>query len=148
MKQTPEANFDDATITKLDELARFVAVFAAPDFSFAEWRNSEPDEPGVRDMPFVEYSKTAIEFVEMAYASGIIEEFDWPKWTKTSTAKRLLRSPTQIAKATPEQMFRLLTVYVRGDRFNEGMLLSAFESGFLMAIVGRAEAICSGLRHR
>jgi hypothetical protein len=38
---------------------------------------------------------------------------------------------------------KLITSLKRGDRFNEGMLASAFESGLLTAIVRRAAVLAA-----
>ena len=46
-----------------------------------------------------------------------------------------------LAQATPEQLARLLTVCVREDRFCEGALESAFESGLLTRILERAAVL-------
>jgi hypothetical protein len=46
-----------------------------------------------------------------------------------------------LAKATPEQLAKLLTVCIRQDRFAEGTLLVAFEAGLLTRILQRAKAI-------
>lgn len=46
-----------------------------------------------------------------------------------------------LARATPEQLARFLTVVIRQDRFVEGALLTAFESGLILRIVRRAAAI-------
>jgi hypothetical protein len=59
----------------------------------------------------------------------------------TSDARELIDNPKRVAAATPAQLAKLLTVYIRGDRFNEGLLNSAYDSGMLTAIVLRAEAL-------
>ena len=47
----------------------------------------------------------------------------------------------RVAHATAEQLTKLSTSLVRGDRFSEGTLAWAFESGLLLAIVRRAAAL-------
>jgi hypothetical protein len=72
-----------------------------------------------------------------------VKIFDWSAWMKTPEARELIDHPKRVATATPAQLAKLLTLYIRADRFNEGFLNSAFESGVLTAIVLRAEALLS-----
>ena len=52
--------------------------------------------------------------------------FDWSDWMETPEARELIDNPQRVAAATPAQLAKLLTVYIRGDRFNEGLLNSAY----------------------
>jgi Family of unknown function (DUF6508) len=69
------------------------------------------------------------------------EKFDWPQWKGTAEAKQLRDDPDVLARATPEQLAKLLTVCIRQDRFSEGTLQAAFETGLLTRILQRAKAI-------
>jgi hypothetical protein len=46
-----------------------------------------------------------------------------------------------MATATANQLAKVLTALIRGERFSEGTLREAFESGLLLAIALRAEAL-------
>ena len=48
------------------------------------------------------------------------------------------------ASASAEDLRRLLTVYVRSERFGDGTLEAAFESGMLTAIIRRAGILGAG----
>lgn len=128
---------------KLQALANFVPVFTASGFQFGTWHSSPPDASGTITLPFCFLGHDADEFVEMAYRLKWVRPstFQWPDWMNRPEAKALMDSPDRIAAATPDQLEKLLTVHIRGDRFNEGLLLSVFESGVLTAIVRRAEAL-------
>jgi len=122
-------------------LARFAPIFTAPGFKFAAWRREPPDVSGILHLPYSEPSGEADAFVKAAYDLGWVKQFDWSAWAATPEGKRLTESPDLVASATHDQLAKLLTVYIRGERFNEGALNSAFESGLLTAIVKRAEAL-------
>jgi Family of unknown function (DUF6508) len=99
-------------------------------------------EPGVFSMPYVIYGNTVNEFVAAAYEHGwVLRGFDWPGWAQSTEATNLRDDEAVLAQATPEQLMRLLTVVIRQDRFAEGALLDAFESGLILRIVRRATAI-------
>jgi len=82
-------------------------------------------------------------FVPAAYKFGWVlwGEFDWAEWMKTQEAQRLRDDREALSRATPDQLARLLTVLIRQDRFVEGALQSAFESGLLTRILERAASI-------
>jgi Family of unknown function (DUF6508) len=130
---------------KLQGLARFAPIFTAPGFQFATWRQEPPDEPGILHFPYSDLSREAVEFVKAAYDLGWVKQFDWSAWMRTPKGKKLTESPDLVASATHVQLAKLLTVYIRGERFNEGALNSAFDSGLLTAIVRRAEALLLAL---
>ena len=54
---------------------------------------------------------------------------------------RTLGDPTRVASASADDLARLLTTLVRGDRFADGTLAHAHESGLLRAIARRAEVL-------
>jgi hypothetical protein len=49
--------------------------------------------------------------------------------------------PRALARATPEQLFCLITALIRQDRFSGGTLLNAFRRGLILGIVRRAAVI-------
>ncbi len=59
--------------------------------------------------------------------------------------RRLIRNPAAIAGASGEDLGRILTTLVRGDRFSEGTLANAYETGVLRAIVRRASVLATEL---
>jgi Family of unknown function (DUF6508) len=118
---------------RLALIAAFAAVFDAPDFSFGKWEPSRPLEDGSFSMPYFVFSSAAREFLA---ALVVDPSVDWPQWAETYEAKRL-RDPAAVAGATPNQLVKLMTWVVRSDRFVEGSLEGAYESGLLRAIIDR-----------
>ena len=87
-------------------------------------------------------SEAAEQFVETAYAGGwVISDFDWPSWQGTPEALDLSDDPEVLKQATPVQLAKLLTVLIRQERFVNGALASAYDSGFLTAVLRRAEEL-------
>ncbi len=93
-------------------------------------------------LPYFSLSEVAGLFVQRAYDLGwVIRDFDWGTWMQTPEAKSLRDDLQVLTQATPEQLARLLTVYSRQDRFSEGALEAAFESGLLTRVLERAAVI-------
>lgn len=100
------------------------------------WRGGEKREDGVILMPWFEYDDTTLAF-RRACASGgwVTPEFDWPAWAPQ--AKDYIDGRLPIAEADVGTLQRLLTTYIRADRFNEGTFAAMVESGHIAAIVRR-----------
>lgn len=69
------------------------------------------------------------------------ERFQWPQWAQTPEARALRDDPAVLARATPAQLARLLTVFARQERFSDGARLGFWESGLLLGILRRAAAL-------
>ncbi len=122
-------------------LARFAPILSKPGFEFATWIEPPPDGTGDPAKRVCELSPEASEFVATAFHSNWVRPIDWRAWRKTEEARWLEANPAHVGKATEEQLAKLLTTFIRSERFCEGALLSAFREGFLTAIVERAEAL-------
>jgi len=123
---------------RLRALGKYEDVFTAPDFTMGHWAETTPGEDGVIQMPWFEYSDGAEAVVEEAYELGWVVDFDWMKWAASPKGRRLVADAGRVARAPAADLARLLTVLIRGDRFSEGELAGAYESGMLGAIVRRA----------
>lgn len=124
---------------RLDRLIAFLPVFETPGFSFAIWHTATQSTAGALTLPYCMLTGPASEFVSTAYAAGwVLQDFDWPAWSHTPDAVQLRDDPSALERATAVQLAKLLTVLIRQDRFVEGALASAYDSGLLTAILRRA----------
>ncbi len=126
---------------RLLALAKYEAVFTEPGFTMGRWVAPEPGADGVRQMPWFEYGPAADAFHEDAGAHGWIVPFDWMSWIASPEGQRYVADPGLVAQAPVADLEKLLTAIIRGDRFSEGELAGAYESGVLTAIVRRAAAL-------
>lgn len=128
----------------LEGLARYARLFEVPDFQFATWRQPASGASDPHASPVCDYSDEAVSFIRAVYDLGWArKELNWSNWMSTPEAKWLTASPDHIAEASFDQLGKLLTALIRGDRFIEGNLKAAFDAGLLTAIVRRAETILS-----
>ena len=129
---------------RLRGLAEFLPLFEKPGFIFGEWTPPQPQDDGSFVMRFYSLSETASSFIHTAYELGcVLPDFDWPSWKQTSEAAKLCDDRDALAKATPEQTMRLLTVLIRQGRFCEGALAAAYESGLLTRILRRSQVLAA-----
>ena len=129
----------------LARLAASLAILETEGLVFGEWVDSTEREPGIWTMPYVRYGDAAHAFTSAA-VGWVRPDIDWGTWAQTDEAHELERDPSRIAAATPEQIAHMLTTVIRGDRFNEGNLLHAFETGLLARIARRAATLASDAR--
>lgn len=124
----------------LRELASFEPVLARPGFQFATW-HLLPLTEAIGSAPYRVHSEDAELFIRAGVALGSPLSFDWSKWLHTTEAQQLCEEPGRIATADHDQLAKLLTCHILNDRTNSGALNAAFESGILMEIVQRAQAL-------
>ena len=123
-------------------LAAFLIPFEQPDFKFGEWIESLQKGSGAPIRGGYVLSDAALSFIVTANETGwMIHDYDWPNWMESDEAIHLRNAPAAIAAATPGQLGRLLTALIRQDRFVEGALGGAYESGLLVAILRRAAVL-------
>lgn len=127
---------------RLNALSAFLTEFENPDFVFGTWAGGELIGPNTYNMPYVAFSDQASKFVHTCYDEGwVLMDFNWPEWAQTDEAQAFVKAPELIERASADDLAKLLTVCIRQDRFCEGALLHAFESGFLTEILKRAERL-------
>ena len=133
---------------RLEALAAFAGELESPGLEAGHWHDSElrqtPDGD-VWSMPWFEPSDRALAFIRAVGANGWVEPFDWMTWAETDEGRSLREDRAALAEATPDQLQRLLTTLVRADRFSEGTLAWAFESGLMGAIARRAATLATEL---
>ncbi|MCB8780052.1 DUF6508 domain-containing protein [Planktothrix agardhii 1806] len=82
------------------------------------------------------------QFVAAAYANNwVSSDINWVEWMKTDEAKKLRDNPTALAKASEHDLACLLTTLIRQERFCEGSLEGAYDSGLLTRILQRAASM-------
>jgi hypothetical protein len=128
---------------RLHRLAKHLPMLESPDFSFGSWVPSWERDDGVIVLGWYEPSPGAAAF--LADVGGWVTPFDWPAWASGSEGQRLLGHPSAVASATAEELGKLLTTYVRSERFGDGSLEAAFESGMFTAIARRASVLAEEL---
>jgi hypothetical protein len=126
---------------RLRALADVLPALEAPDADFGHWELPPPRD-GVHSLGWFEFGRTA-EAWRAAVGRGdwIVVGFDWRSWLAGDEGGSLRDDPAAIANATPDQLAWLLTAIVRSDRFVEGSIAGAFESGLLAGISRRAAAL-------
>lgn len=130
-----------STRDRLSALTRFLPIFDAPGFQFSEWIPNE-EEDGSIVIRGHSLGEDALRLNKTVYEFGWIQVFDWREWAQSPEADALTNDPAVLARATVQQLERLITTRFRADRFMIGSLLAQdYERGLLRRIVARASAL-------
>jgi hypothetical protein len=121
-------------IERLRRLAGWLPRLESADFRLGKWAGGERQPDGTITMPYSELTAEGRELV----AALPVEPFAWPAWLETDEGQRLSQDPAAVAQASAEQLVKLTTAIVRSERFGDGSIEGAFESGLLTAIARRA----------
>jgi hypothetical protein len=142
MSELPPGIVDprERPLTKADfeAILRFLPAFEDPEVAFTEPLEPQSDVPGVIVCDEPDLSPLALEFIDALHEHGWIIAFDWVRW---ELGPRLDQHRELIARARVETLRRLLTCHMRADRFTEGHLVYAFESGGFTAILRRLQQL-------
>lgn len=132
-------------IRRLLALAELVPILESDDADFGHWEVIPPDG-GVHHLPYYTFGPAGEAF-RSAVGRGdwIISGFDWRTWLQTDEGRSLRDRHAAVAAAGPDQIARLVTAIVRSDRFVEGSIAGAYESGLLTGIARRAAALAADL---
>ena len=93
---------------------------------------------GTMSLPFWLEDEIVSKFFNTAYFLGIVVVFDWSSWTEGID---ILNNPaSDFNQYDLSTLCKLLTIIVRGDKFCEGYLINAFETGTVTKIVEAMQA--------
>ena len=127
---------------KISELAAFLPLLEDPGFKAGEMIIDNAAEEEIRQWPYVVYDPIVDSLLDAAYRNKwVLTGFDWPTWAQSERAMQLRDEESAIEHATAEEVCQLLTVLIRQERFSDGSLLEAFNSGLMLRIVRRAKAL-------
>ena len=125
------------TKARIDELLRFLPAFSSKGQSLnPTWRGGEQDDSGVWTMPWPSYPETVREFFRLA-AKPCWNDYNY----NPSDAGEMVGDDATIAGATLAQIKTMLTYCVRGERFCDGHWQEMFETGRILALLRRLQAL-------
>ena len=113
---------------------------------FGEWAGGEKEENKTIKFPYCIEAPIVSQFLDIVYRMPIIISFDWGAWEEG----REIVSNDEFDFDTlgiPAKC-KLITAIVRNDRYCDGALVSAFESGLILRVLKSIEKqiqpLCNG----
>ena len=100
---------------------------------FGEIAGGVKDDKGFIQMPYFKESPVVTKFFKTFHDLGILVSFDWPNW---DVGRKILRKNNfNFDTIDIPTKCKLISTIIRNDRFFEGALVSAFESGMILKIM-------------
>jgi hypothetical protein len=100
---------------------------------FGEYHGSEEIKEGEHTFPVWFNGELINRFLDMAYEMPIIIGFNWGAWDE---GREMARNPDfDFNSIDIPTKCKLITAIVRNDRFHDGALIEAFESGLMLKIL-------------
>jgi hypothetical protein len=120
-------------------LLSYIEYFTEPSNNFFKWSEFKKDEDGVIALPYCSYSERVLEFQKAVYDTGFVFKGNYAQGV---TEKE---NPLEfIENCDLETLRKLLTFFIRRERFCEGMLASAIKNGFILKILERLKELLDG----
>ena len=130
MNEIPEYDLKFLTLAGMDALLEFLPYFQNKRSRFGK----EPDVENHVHRPSL-LSKKAIQFIGLCETTHFIQPFDWGAWIQDHP--RVANRGDGIEELSLEELGKLLTAHVRGDRFCDGHLLEVMRSGQMARLLER-----------
>ena len=109
---------------------------------FGECAGGDKNEKGVALFLYCVPAPVVSQFLEIVYAIPIVIGFGWGAWDE---GRKMARDESFDFDTTDLiTKCKLITAIVRNDRFCEGALVAAFESGLILKILKSMEKEVSG----
>lgn len=110
----------EAATDALTDMLGPPVIWASPD-PLAE----SADDTGrlVRQFTYPDYADEVTAVIERLYKSGLIVSFDWQSWVAAQPASSGISGSDQVTAV------KYLTAVVRGERFSDGTIAAAIDSG-------------------
>ncbi|MBD3277445.1 MAG: hypothetical protein GF388_04010 [Candidatus Aegiribacteria sp.] len=135
-ENTARARIDTFTYEDWKPLLSLIPEIEAAS-EFGEWAGGTPTEEGHIQFGYCVPAPVVSSFMNIVYDIPIIIAFDWPHWDE---GRKLANDPEADLDSTDlVTRCKLITAIVRNDRFFEGALVSAFESGFILRLLKSIE---------
>jgi len=116
----------------IDKLVSYYDYFNAPSSNFY-----------TSSIGYMLESKEITAFRKDLYDTGFIIVFDWKDWLKHNEiyTQLELNIDSYISNADIDTLRKLMTCYIRGDRFNEGLFIQVCANGIVTSILKRLREI-------
>lgn len=126
------------------ELAALVERISG-DGAHVKWKGADRTDDGALVLPWPDYDVAVRATVSLLYDLGVIAERNWPDWARPNGEDA--GDPRWITGASLDDTVMLLTTIVRQERFVDGAIAAALESGQLGAALDRLLQLVSDTQY-
>jgi Family of unknown function (DUF6508) len=127
-------------IENINALLPFLPEFSQTEKDFMTWRSATPRADGIGTLPYPDYVPIVDQFRQL-----VSQDFWCDYHYQMAEVGAMLSDETRIAIASLEQVKSMLTYFVRGERFCDGLQNRMIRGGQIAAILQRLEVLRDAL---
>jgi hypothetical protein len=121
-------------------LLSYAGYFKVKGNSFYKYHGGSDGEGNISHCS-IEYSREVLNFIKEIYSSGFIYKGDYTDWKKKGDTPGEILSV--IDSADFNTLKKILTFYIRGERFCDGLMASAIDNGIILRCLERLEKLAA-----
>ena len=125
----------EPTSAELDKLVAFLPAFEKEGRTFGHWNVSKPEDEE-KHLPYAVYDKDVRDFFEIASQPCFMT-----RGGSNETISKWLEDPNFYETATLNQLLSVLSGWMRGERFTEGLWFEALKDGHIQRILRRMKEL-------
>lgn len=108
-----------------ERLLRFIPALQQKKV-FGRWEGGDQD-------PYIVPDDDVEHFFDTVHQLGLMVFFDWTTWHKGKEA--WANKAYDFNQMTLPELCKMITMLIRSDRFNEGLLVESFDRGIMLRIL-------------
>jgi hypothetical protein len=123
-------------IENINALLPFLPEFSQTEKDFMTWCSATPRTDGIGTLPYPDYAPIVDQFRQL-----VSQEFWCDYHYQSAEVADMLGDETSIAIASLDQIKSMLTYFVRGERFCDGLQNRLIREGTIAAILRRLQVL-------
>jgi Family of unknown function (DUF6508) len=123
-------------IENIDALLKFLPEFSQTENDFMTWHMAEPRSDGISTLPYPDYAPIVDQFRQL-----VSQDFWCDYHYQRAEVDAMLGDETSIPIASLDQIKSMLTYFVRGERFCDGLQNRLIREGKIAAILQRLQVL-------
>jgi Family of unknown function (DUF6508) len=127
-------------IENINALLPFLPEFSQTEKDFVTWRSATPRSDGISTLPYPDYAPIVDQFRQL-----VSQEFWCDYHYQMAEVDAMLCDETSIPIASLEQVKSMLTYFVSGERFCDGLQNRMIREGKIAAILQRLQVLRDAL---
>lgn len=125
---------------KYNILLDYIAYFKNDNNDFYNY-NRGKKEKEVVTLGYITYSQKVLNFIKDATDIEFLYNGNYLNWISSDEDKNYNIVKSKIDRANIEKLREILTYYLRGERFCEGLLASSIDEGIILKILYRLKVL-------
>lgn len=120
-----------------EKLDKYIDYFSNEQMEFFKWNNPEETKTGVVQLGFVQYEEGVQNFINDLYE---VDMLDPQYFEHLEMYKTKIDAPADLIPTADFDLLKsILTFYVRGEKYSDGVWTNAIDEGVFLAILKRLQ---------